>query len=117
MTEKTESKVPFEIFVDDNFHYQDESGRYKFGEYDTYERAVEVCKEIVEGELLHLCEQGKSAAELYSSYTSFGKDPYIKPGLPEERFSAWDYARQRCEEICANNPPAQAKMEHEGEDA
>ena len=102
---------------DDNFHYQDESERYKYGEHDTYEQAVEVCMEIVEGELLHLCEQRKSAAELYSSYTSFGIDPFIKPGLPEEGFSAWDYARQRCQEICANNLKVQAKMEHEGGDA
>ena len=117
MTEKSKSTVRFEVFVDDNFHYQDESERYKYGEYETYEKAVEVCKEIVDGELLHLYEQEKSAAELYFSYTSFGEDPFIRPSPPRERFSAWNYAQQRCEEICANDSTVQVKMGPGGEGA
>ena len=90
----------FEVLVDDNFHYQDESERYKQGEYETYEEAVKVCKAIVDGELLHVYEEGTSAADLYNSYTSFGEDPFIRPSPEGQRFSAWEYARQRCEEIC-----------------
>ena len=94
------SKIWFEVFVDDNFHYQDESDRYKQGDYDTHEEAVKVCKEIVDGELLHLYEKGASATDLYFSYTSFGEDPFIRPSPGGQRFSAWEYARQRCEGIC-----------------
>ena len=98
--ESTNTGTCFEVFVDDNFHYQDESERYKQGEYETYGDAIKVCREIVDGELLHLYEKGTSAADLYFSYTSFGEDPFIRPAPDGQRFSAWEYARQRCEEIC-----------------
>ena len=98
--DSSNNKIRFEVFVDDNFHYQDESERYKQGEYDTYEEAVKACKEIVGGELSHLNLNRLSAAELYSAFTSFGEDPFIRPTPEGERFSAWEYARQRCEEIC-----------------
>lgn len=95
-------KPCFEVLVDDNFHYQDESERYKYGEYDTYEEAVEECKDIVDRELLHLYEKGKNPAELYRSYTSFGEDPFIRPNSRGRRFSAWEYAKLRCDAICDN---------------
>jgi hypothetical protein len=98
--ENSKTKFRFEVYVDDNFHYQDESERYKQGEYDTYEEAVKVCREIVDGELLHLYEKGASAADLYSSYTSFGEDPFVRPSPKGQRFSAWEYANLRCEEMC-----------------
>jgi len=117
MTDKSESKPPFEVFVDDNFHYQDESERYKHGEYQTWEEAVATCKQIVDAELLPLYKPGKSAAELYYSYTSFGEDPFIRPAPHGERFSAWEYARQRCDEIVTNGAPGRATMSTDGEDA
>ena len=116
MTARSESKALFEVFVDDNFHYQDESERYRFGEYETYEKAAEICRGIVDRQLLHLYKQGDSAAELYFSYTSFGEDPFIRPAPKEDRFSAWDYARQRCEEICTDGPTTEARLEHEGKE-
>ncbi len=117
MTETSESKSHFEVLVDDNFHYQDESERYKHGEYDTYEAAVEACKQIVDGDLLHLYKQGESAAELYYSYTSFGEDPFIRPSPSGEMFSAWNYARQRSKEICANTAAVKVKIGPKGADA
>ena len=114
MTEKSESKPRFAVFVDDNFHYQDESERYRLGEYETWEEAVAACRKLVDGSLLHLYKPGESAADLYFSYTSFGEDPFIRPSPRGERFSAWEYARQRCNEICANS---RGKMATEGEDA
>ena len=50
--EDANPKISFEVLVDDNFHYQDEAERYKYGEYETYELAVKVCKDIVDEELL-----------------------------------------------------------------
>ena len=117
MTEKSASKTLFEVFVDDNFHYQDESERYKHGEYDTWEAAVAACKRLVDGELLHLYAPGDSALELYSSYTSFGEDPFIRPCPRGERFSAWEYARRRCDEICATGAGERDRMANEGTDA
>ena len=92
-------KTTFEVLVDDNFHYQDESERYKYGEYETYEEAVAVCRGIVDRELLHMYENGTSAADLYITYTSFGEDPFVRPAPRKGKFSAWEYARQRCAEI------------------
>ncbi len=33
-------------------------------------------------------------------YTSFGEDPFII-GPGDYRFSAWDYAKERCSILCA----------------
>ena len=117
MTEKSKSKILFDVFVDDNFHYQDESERYKHGAYETWEEAVATCKRIVDADLLHLYKAGESTTELYYSYTSFGEDPFIRPAPHGERFSAWEYAQQRCEEICANDSTVQGKMGPGGENA
>ena len=49
-----------------------------------------------------MAKPGMTADELYSSYVTFGDDPWI-PETPTDtdRFSAWDYARKRSLEICA----------------
>ena len=92
--------MSFKVFVDDNYHYQDESERYKQGEYKSYEAAVTACKLIVDQYLASAFKAGMSAAELYKSYVSFGEDPFVVPGTEGASFSAWDYAKQHCSEIC-----------------
>jgi hypothetical protein len=90
----------YEVVVDDNFHYMDESERYVAGKFRTYAEALEHAKRIVDDSLRHLLEPGKSVDDLMASYVMFGDDPWIRP-TPEgtERFSARDYARQRAPEI------------------
>ena len=88
--------------MDDNFHYQDEDERYLKGVYPTYAEALQVCQEIVRSDLEHHHEAGMSVEKLYSAYTGFGVDPWIKPtpeGTP--RFSAWDYAKELATKMCA----------------
>lgn len=97
----TSSEMPFIVFVDDNFHYHDESERYEHGAFETYEEAVTVCKAIVDGNLKNMCGDGESAASLYGQYTSFGSDPFVKPVPTGKKFSAWEYASQRCAEMCS----------------
>jgi hypothetical protein len=92
--------MPFKVFVDDNFHYQDESERYEQGEYDTFEAAVAACKVIVDEYLESAYKKGMDASELNSSYVMFGEDPFVVPKLEGAEFSAREYARQRCNEIC-----------------
>ena len=87
-------------FVDDNFHYQDESERYKKGNYETFDEAVEVCKEIVDRCLAATYKEGMNAAELYDSYVSFGDDPFVVPEPEGVKYSSWEYAKKRCSEIC-----------------
>jgi len=90
----------FKVFVDDNSHYQDESERYEQGEYDSYEAAVAVCRRIVDEYLNAGFKEGMDATELYNSYLAFGADPFVVPGPDGAGFSAWEYAKQRCNELC-----------------
>jgi hypothetical protein len=100
------SLKPYEVLVADNFHYMDSSETFKKGSYPNLDTAIATCKQIVEDYLRSAHRPGMTAAELYSSYTSFGDDPYIvgpdtTPGAVP--FSAWNYAKQRSEEICARD--------------
>jgi hypothetical protein len=36
------------VYVDDNFHYMDESERYKLGEFDTEEEAIHAANKLVD---------------------------------------------------------------------
>jgi hypothetical protein len=86
------------VFVDDNFHYMDESERYNLGEFKDCQSATAACKKIVD-EFLATCDAGLTAGEMYRAYTGFGEDPWISSDDPNCRFSAWTYAEQRCSEL------------------
>jgi hypothetical protein len=92
----------FVVEVADNFHYMDEGDTYKHGEFASWPEAVAAAQQIVDRYLVESYRPGVAAATLYDSYLTFGDDPFISPVPPGERFSAWDYAKQRCEEICAS---------------
>jgi hypothetical protein len=95
--------MTFKVFVDDNFHYMDESERYELGEFSTLDAAIEASKKIVDEYLLSAYHPGMTAQALFESYTSFGEDPYIVATPSKETdvlFSAWDYAKRRCYELC-----------------
>lgn len=98
----TNPEMPYTVMVDDNYHYMDKDERYKHGEFSTAAEAIAAARTIVDAYLASAYEPGMSASSLYSSYTSFGDDPFIV--APGERiaFSAWDYARARSEEICGD---------------
>ncbi|MBU6454379.1 MAG: hypothetical protein KGS72_21605 [Cyanobacteria bacterium REEB67] len=93
----------FTVFIDDNFHYMDVDERSVAGEWGSYLDAVNACKAIVEDSLKSaLQEKGPMTADqLYSHYTDFGDDPFVSP-VPsgETRFSAWTYAKERCQALC-----------------
>ena len=93
----------YEIFVDDNFHYQDEDYRYKQGNFDTYDEAIIKCKKIVDESLEELLTPKMSAEKLIEAYVFFGDDPFIVPSEGNSNFSARDYASRRCQAICRKN--------------
>lgn len=95
--------MSFSVFVDENSHYQDKSESYKNGDYETFEEALGVCKEIVDQYLKAAYKDGMNAADLYKSYITFGDDPYIVPKPDGESYSSWEYAKMRCAEICGTN--------------
>jgi hypothetical protein len=89
----------YSVYVDDNFHYQDEGARYKLGDFATLDLAVAACKEVVDQYLKDEAPLDLAAAERYEQYTGFGPDPFIMtddPASGHPPFSAWTYARKRC---------------------
>ncbi len=94
--------MTYKVLVDDNFHYMDESERYVLGEFATLDAAIAACRGLVDEYLLSVHEPGMTAEALYTSYTSFGEDPFITTQTPDGTvlFSAWAYAKQRCDEMC-----------------
>lgn len=88
----------YTVLVDDNFHYMDESYRYKLGDFPTCEAAISACKSIVDSFLQDHHKLGMTAEELYQGYTTYGEDPFIYSR--ECRFSAWTYAKARCTVLC-----------------
>ena len=99
--------MSFEVLVDDNAHYRDDSKPRKHGEYDCYEAALAAAKGIVDEFLLQNRDQYTKASKLLQLYGIYGEDPYIVPDPTRdadgtgESFSARDYARQRCEQLFA----------------
>lgn len=91
----------YQVYVDDNFHYQDEDERYLAGEYTTTEEALAAAKRIVDTFLKKEHRPGMKAKELYGHYIDYGSDPFIRTDDPNApKFSAWDYAKKRSKEIC-----------------
>jgi len=99
--------MPFTVYIDDNYAFMDEDRRLTLGVFETYQGAVAAARKLVDNFLLENYKPGMTAEALYQGYTGFGDDPFIigeGPGKGSEKFSAWDYAKLRCEEIC--NPEA-----------
>ena len=84
------------VYVDDNFHFMDEEERYKLGEFDTEEEALQACRRIVDEFLIANHKPGMTAEEFIDMYKTFGEDPWCA----EIAFSAWAYAERRCHELC-----------------
>lgn len=93
--------MTYKVLVDDNFHYMDETERYQLAEFPTAESAIAAAQRIVDDYLSSAYQPGMTAEELYTSYTSFGEDPFIVSPGEKVEFSAWTYAKRRCTEICA----------------
>lgn len=100
--------MPFTVMVDDNYHYMDESERYKLGEYSTLSAAIEAARQVVDEFLMSAYQAGMTTDALITSYVMFGEDPFILSSDPAHAgvlFSARDYARERCQAICETRPP------------
>jgi hypothetical protein len=93
----------YKVLVDDNFHYQDPAERRELGIYATLAEALAACRDLVELSLTGEYRPGISAEKLYDRYTSFGDDPFVVvvDGADDAaEFSAWRYAKERCQQMC-----------------
>jgi hypothetical protein len=69
------------------------------------DEAVAACKRIVDRCLKSMLKPDTTAAALYEQYVTFGEDPYVVAVDPTGAwvtFSAWDYAKERCEVLAQN---------------
>ena len=85
---KIELKEKFQVCVNDNYHYTDESARRSAGSYDTLEEALEKCREITVRSLEDFYEEGISPEKLSAQWSMFGEDPFIVDGSGSVPFSA-----------------------------
>lgn len=100
--------MPFKVMVDDNYHYMDQSERYRLGEFETLSGAIAASRQVVDDFLQSAYQTGMTFDALLTSYVMFGEDPFIISSDPAHTgvlFSARDYARERCEMICRPVPP------------
>ncbi len=95
--------VVYTVFVDDNFHFGDESHRYRAGTFQTYEQALAAAKAVVDQSLRDHAGNGMSADEVLASWLQFGDDPFIVPSDESNRFSSRDYARERVHTVVASS--------------
>jgi hypothetical protein len=94
-------EMSYRVLVDDNFHYMDETERYELGTFATLEAAIQAAKEVVDACLASEHQPGMTASQLYEQYQMFGDDPFILgPERGKITFSAWEYARECCEDLC-----------------
>lgn len=98
-----EEVTVYQVFVDDNFHYMDESERYLLGTYATADEALAAARKLVDDFLEYQLEREPSMPtdELVKIYVSFGEEPFVVCGdcAAPVTFSAWDYAKQRAAEL------------------
>ena len=96
---------PWDVLVDDNFHYMDEEERYHLASYPSYEAAVAACRRVVDACLVALFKPGMSAEDLWQHYRSFGEDPFVRgPQTSGPSFSAWAYAKERSLQLAGREP-------------
>ena len=69
----------YTVYVDDNFHYEDESKREKLGEFQSAAEAIAAARKLVDSYLDRAFEPGMTAEALFRSFTTFGRDPFIVP--------------------------------------
>lgn len=90
--ETNEPAKEYEVLVDDNFHFMDESERSSMGSFATLREALSLCLEIIGRDILQGDCEHKTAEEINNAYMMMGEDPHIV-GPHKMPFSAWDYAK------------------------
>jgi len=90
----------YQVIIDDNYHYMDESERSEAGSYDSLDEAIARCKEIAIKSLEDFCEIGMTPEKLSAQWAMFGEDPFIVGGSGSVPFSARKFiSTELCREI------------------
>lgn len=89
----------YTVIVEDNFHHMDGAEEYELGKFDSCEAAIAACKKIVDDFLLSSLGSPRSRGELWELFTTFGDSAFLLTADQDCKFSAWNYARERCAEL------------------
>lgn len=81
-------KRKYQVYIDDNYNYMDESARVSAGSYASLEEALVKCKKITVESLEHFYEEGISPENLSAQWALFGEDPFIRGVDERVPFSA-----------------------------
>ncbi len=81
----------YQVHIDDNYHYMDESERHAVGSYRSLGKALEKCKKITIRSLEDLYEKGITPEKLSAQWSMFGEDPFIVGGDGSVPFSAREF--------------------------
>ena len=93
----------YKIYVDDNYHYMDESERHVADSYSSLEEAVERCKELTIKSLEEFYEDGITPENLSAQWAMFGEDPFVFGGDGSVPFSARKFiTTELCRTIIAS---------------
>jgi hypothetical protein len=100
--------MTYRVFVEDNSQYMQTSMRAAVGSFPTAEEAMEAAREIVDKYLASAHRPGMTPQQLFENFKANGKDPFITAeGMEKVEFSAWAYAKGRCDKVCAPAAAAQ----------
>jgi hypothetical protein len=94
--------APYKVLANDNSHYMDITEVTEHGLFASADEAVAACKKIVDDDLASMWRPDTTPAELYRLYLAWGADPFAIAMHPDDasiEFSAWSYAKQRCESV------------------
>ena len=94
----------YQVVIADNFHYMDRDEFVSHRCFKNGDAAAAAAMAIVDEWLHDALLQGVEPANLYETYQAFGDDPFILAldGSPDVEFSAWDYAKERCNQLKAS---------------
>ena len=94
--------MTYTVLVAEHAAYMDGERRARpGGAFPTREEAEAEARRIVDRSLDELHRPPMGAEELFRLYTLYGDDPYLVPDPEPHRFSAMEYARRRCRELCS----------------
>jgi hypothetical protein len=100
--ERRINMASYKVLVNDNSHYMDITEVTEHGVFASADEAVAACKKIVDDDLASMWRPGVTPADLYQLYLAWGPDPFAIAMHPDDasiEFSAWSYAKQRCENV------------------
>ena len=93
------------FFVEGLSKYRDADNQVRrIGVYPTLEEAIAASKRTIDSFLLHDYKEDMPADRLYAQYQGFGEVPCIfrddSQTISVPGFNHWEYAKDRCLEIC-----------------